>query len=274
MVGFFFFSEKPKTRVAEYLLFSRNLASKLLKVAEGAKKGRYTPETLQDTSSALSTVATHVIAVAATAPDRGEQREVIGAGRDVARECLAVVSACRLASHDTSKADILKDPLQVFMGSLKKLKERCDNIDDAKDIANVLKDLEKTMADLKSVDKNAPNPNNVPYEDAVRTLAQTAQATSAATAQFVQVTQTSPTALSASAKMTALTAKQTVEACICAALASPTPDERLAILEAGKALLGSMTDLIAMSKAAIGKGRHDKPFAYVPIPGIFLTQLQ
>lgn len=92
-------------------------------------------------------------------------------------------------------------------------------------------------------------------------LAQTAQATSAATAQFVQVTQTTPTALSASAKMTALTAKQTVDACICAALSSPTPDERNAILEAGKALLASMTELIGTSKSAIGKGRQDKAFA-------------
>lgn len=94
----------------------RNLASKLMKVADNAKKGRYAPEGLLDTSSALSTVATHVIAVAATAPDRGEQREVIGAGRDVARECLAVVGACRLAAQDPKKAEILKDPLTVFMG--------------------------------------------------------------------------------------------------------------------------------------------------------------
>lgn len=140
-----------------------------MKVADGAKKGRYTPESLQETSSALSTVATHVIAVAATAPDRSEQKEVIGAGKDVARECLAVVGACRLAAQDpTKKADLLKDPLTVFMGSLKKLKERCDNIDDAKDIAQVLRELEKTMGDLKGVDKNAPVPAGASYEEAVR----------------------------------------------------------------------------------------------------------
>jgi hypothetical protein len=61
--------------------------------------------------------------------------------------------------------------------------------------------------------------------------------------------------------MTALSAKQTVEAAICAALTAPTPDERLAILEAAKALLGSMTDLIGSSKSAIGKGRQDRAFA-------------
>jgi len=233
-------------------------------MTEAASKGQRLPEHISATAAGVSQVAAAVRTVASTVTDRSAQKRIIQAGQLVNIESLNVISVSRVLALDhtnAGKVDDMKGGKKQFRAALHALLAAPKGLD-SKDIDEAKETIAKASEELKEFNKRGWQQGDPELKESSRALASSTKALSAAVAQYGLMTLTNPLALGSSAKMTALTTMQLLQAAGFAANAARQDGANKSIVQGARRLADVLIKLLEQSKATSAQKKPEDVAAF------------
>ncbi len=212
-----------------------------------AKRGGKLPEVVRNTANGISQLTTAVKSMAGTVTDRTTQKRIIAAAKVLVTDTMNLITAGRVLAIDSKNQDKAveldknqwkaKSSLGTLGASAKGLDTReCDD-------AMLL--IQNELMKLTGEDNTT-----MPFQQAAEGLTSVCKALTAAVSQLVVMAQGNPRGLGTSAKITAATFTQLIQAANIAAFNSKDKKISGDILEAARNLAESITSLLNSAKYA------------------------
>eukprot|EP00029_Vermamoeba_vermiformis_P010761 TRINITY_DN573_c0_g1_i1.p1 TRINITY_DN573_c0_g1~~TRINITY_DN573_c0_g1_i1.p1 ORF type:complete len:2463 (-),score=953.41 TRINITY_DN573_c0_g1_i1:48-7436(-) len=225
----------------------KRLEGAMESLVETSKRGGKLPEIVRESAAAINQVSAAVRTMAGTVNDRTTQKRIIAAAKLLTTDTQNLITAGRVLAIDAQNKEKIveldknqrktKSSLATLIASAKGLDAReCDEA-----MALIQSELQKLTGDEAT---------GVQFKQAAEGLTSVCKALSAAVSQLVAMARSNPRGLGASAKISATTMSQVIQAANIAASASLDKNTSLEIMSASRRLADALNNLLNSAKYA------------------------
>jgi talin len=225
----------------------KRLEGAMESLVETSKRGGKLPEIVRESAAAINQVSSAVRTMAGTVNDRTTQKRIIAAAKLLTTDTQNLITAGRVLAIDAQNKEKIveldknqrktKSSLATLIASAKGLDAReCDEA-----MALIQSELQKLTGDEAT---------GVQFKQAAEGLTSVCKALSAAVSQLVAMARSNPRGLGASAKISATTMSQVIQAANIAASSSLDKNTSLEIMSASRRLADALNNLLNSAKYA------------------------